>query len=417
MKNSRYPSPYFRFLKARLWNLTRPGFWGTAIFLSVVGLVIREFWSRPDILTRQSQPVATQAQANSTLSAEDRAVVADIDNLSVLNYDFEQSLESTLNSVEPISKPKKGNKSPLEEAISKENTQNETKLNSTAVNAKPSSLIKNPFLTQANNLLQFGNTENNNVFLGVNSLNPQSSQEDGTESSSNLIIGNRRNSFYGRNNQRNIAIDSLDTTLNQSPSNRNLSISNNSNYLNSLQTSSNQQFIPNQGNLSNSSLNSLNPNSLNNFGQQQQINILPNQGYSQSYSQSYQQGYSSPTGLSTSGVNSIPNTTGLPQTTLTNQQSISYGNNYDNNINSSYSNYNNNYSNMNSNTSLPNTTQSTQLTSPVGIPAQNYNTPYSTVPTAVQSNLPANQNINNDAVKRGLQRFDPSLFPNQVPNQ
>jgi hypothetical protein len=403
MKNRRYPSPYFRYLKARLWNLTRPGFWGTAIFLSVVGLVIREFWARPDILTRQSQPTVTQAQAKSTLSAEDRAVVADIDNLSVLNYDFEQSLEPTLNSAEPISKPKKGNKNPLEEAISKQNAESETRANSTLERATPSSLVQNPFLTQANNLLKFANTENNNNgFLGLNSQNQQSSQEDGKESYSNLRIGNRRNSFYGINYQRNIATNSLDATLNQSASNRNFSIANNGNYINPLQTSSNQLFIPN---LSNSNPNSLNPNYVNNFGQQQQANMLPpNQSYSQSYSQVYQ----SPT-------SSIPNTTGLPQSTLTNQQPASYGNNYGT-INSSNVNSSNNFNttNFNSTNSLPNTTQ---LTSPVATPAQNYNTPYSTVPTAVQSNLPANQNINNDAVKRGLQQFDPSLFPNQVPNQ
>jgi hypothetical protein len=401
MKNHRYPSPYFRYLKARLWNLTRPGFWGTAIFLSVVGLVIREFWARPDILTRQSQPTVTQAQAKSTLSAEDRAVVADIDNLSVLNYDFEQSLESTLNSAEPISKPKKGNKNPLEEAISKQNAESETRANSTLERATPSSLVQNPFLTQANNLLKFANTENNG-FSGLNSLNQQSSQEDGKESYSNLRIGNRRNSFYGINYQRNIATNSLEATLNQSASNRNFSIANNSNNINPLQTSSNQLFIPN---FSDSNPNSLNPNYVNNFGQQQQANMLPpNQSYSQSYSQLYQ----SPT-------SSIPNTTGLPQSTLTNQQPTSYGNNYGN-INSNYVNSSNNFNttNFNSTNSLPNTTQ---LTSPVATPAQNYNTPYSTVPTAVQSNLPANQNINNDAVKRGLQKFDPSLFPNQVPNQ
>jgi hypothetical protein len=412
MKNSRYPSPYFRYLKARLWNLTRPGFWGTAIFLFVVGLVIREFWSRPDILTRQSQPVSTQT--NSTLSAEDRAVVADIDNLSVLNYDFEQSVQSTLNLAEPISKPKKGNKNPLEEAISKKNTESETRPNSTMAGVTPSSLVKNPFLTQANNLLQFANTENNNGFSGLNSLNQSSSQEDGTESSSSLKIGNRRNSFYGRNYQRNTAINSLEATLNQSANNRNLSITNNGNYINSLQTPSNlSNSNPNSLNPNSLNPNSLNPNSLNpnypnTFGKQQ-TNMPSSQGYSQGYSPTYQQVNPSITG----GINSIANTTGLPQPTLINQQSNSYGNN-DGTINSSYSNFNNN---INSNTSLPNTTQSTQLTSPAAIPTQNYNTPYSTVPTAVQSNLPANQNINNDAVKRGLQYFDRSLFPNQVPNQ
>lgn len=413
MKNRRYPSPYFRYLKARLWNLTRPGFWGTAIFLFIVGLVIREFWSRPDIFTKQSQPVATQTQANSSLSAEDKAVVADIDNLSVLNYDFEQSLQPTLNLVESSSKSKKGNKSALEEAISKKNTASDTKLNSTVEGVKSSSVAKNPFITQANNLLQFANVQNNNRFLGLNSLNQSSSQEDGTESSSNLRLGDRRNSFYGRNYQKNIAVNSLEGTLNQSISNRNLSVSNNSNYLNSLQPSSNQLFSPNPGSLPNSNFSSLNPNSLNpnslnsnsvnSFGQQQQANQI------------YSQGYQSPTSLTTEGINSTPNTTGLPQPTLTNQQSTSYGTNYGN-INSSYVNSSTNFNtnNFNSSNSLPNTTQ---LTSPAASSTQIYNTPYSTIPTVLPSNLPANQNINSDAVKRGLQQFDPSLFPNQVPSQ
>ncbi|MEA5571195.1 hypothetical protein [Calothrix sp. UHCC 0171] len=416
MKNRRYASPYFRYLKARLWNLTRPGFWGTAIFLSVVGLVIREFWARPDMLTRQnSNSTGQQSESSSTLSDEERAVAADIDNLPVLAYDFERGLES-IPSPEVIATPKKANKNPLEEAFSKQNTVKETKLNSSATNSNSLPKFNNPFLSEANSLLQFTNTQSNSRFASLNPLNKSSSREDETEYAANQRLGyTRRNSLLPSNNERNsesnIGLYSLQPVINQSFNSQNSVVLNNSNQnLNSLPISGNQSFNAyssynsSQSNLTNSSYNNGNynygnnylNNSVNTFGQQitntlpsslQNVpNALPNPVYTQ------------PSALTNNfSNNSI--STGIGQPIVTTQPLQTY---------TDYTNYNSN--NFNNNTApLTNTNQSIQVIPPVATPTQSYTTPY--------SNLPSNSNINNDAVKRGLQKFDPSLFPNQVPNQ
>lgn len=217
MSNRRLSSPSFRYLKARLWNLARPGFWGTAIFLSVIGLTIREFWMRPDMLTsRQSKPAATQPQTYSSLSAEDRAIAADIDNLPILAYDSEQTEESALDIAEPISQPKKGIQNPLQEALKNQNNSNTIKSNSNpAVSTAPAPSFKydNPFLTQAQNLLQFGNTlgDRNNRSTGLNTIN-SSSQAQSNQPDSALSQGfNTTNST-----QRLVASGSLEAALNPS---------------------------------------------------------------------------------------------------------------------------------------------------------------------------------------------------------
>ncbi len=214
MSNRRLSSPYFRYLKARLWNLARPGFWGTAIFLSVVGLTIREFWMRPDMFTsRQSKPAATQADANSTLSAEDRAIVADIDNLSVLQHDSKQVAQPALDTAEPISQPKSGNQNPLQQAVKNQNTSNDTKLNSNAnVQGAPTPSVKyvNPFLTQAENLLQFGNPlrNGNDGFVGLNTANSSNQSNQ----SNQLTIGLNQTK-NGNSTQRPVAANSLEAAL------------------------------------------------------------------------------------------------------------------------------------------------------------------------------------------------------------
>lgn len=216
MSNRRLSSPSVRYLKARLWNLARPGFWGTAIFLSVIGLTIREFWMRPDMLTsRQSKPAATQPQANSSLSAEDRAIAADIDNLPILAHDSEQTQESALDIPEPISQPRKGNQNPLQEALKNQNISNTVKSNSNpAVSTAPASSFKydNPFLTQAQNLLQFGNAlrDRNNRSTASNAAN--SSSQAPNQPDSNLSQGLKTTN----STQRLVPSGSLEAALNPS---------------------------------------------------------------------------------------------------------------------------------------------------------------------------------------------------------
>ncbi|MBN3927264.1 MAG: hypothetical protein HWQ37_30120, partial [Nostoc sp. NMS4] len=215
MPHRHYPPAYLRYLKARLWNLGRPGFWVTAILLSVVGLGTWEYWSNPDIFAyKQKKPVVLQQSADSSLSEENKAIAADIDNLPVLFNDFEEaSLSSTANAPEQKTEAKKG-KSLLDDVINKQKSANNTKLNSgLGVNGDTSPAAKNPFVQQTDNLLRTETVDSSNQFLGFKTLNTPSEATGGDQASSNLGIGfaNQTN-----NNQNSPSISPLQAALNQS---------------------------------------------------------------------------------------------------------------------------------------------------------------------------------------------------------
>jgi hypothetical protein len=213
MPNPHYPPAYLRYLRARLWNLGRPGFWGTAIFLSVVGLGTWEYWSNPDIFVyKQKNQVASQKPSDSSLSAENRAIAADIDNLPVLFNDFEQaSLPVTPNNPKENTEAK-NSKNFLEDVINKQKSTTDTKLNpGLGVNGDTSPSLKNPFVVQTENLLRAGMIDNNQ-FLGLKTLTTASEPTE-KETSSNLGIGftNQTNK-----NQNSVSISPLQGALNQS---------------------------------------------------------------------------------------------------------------------------------------------------------------------------------------------------------
>jgi hypothetical protein len=218
MPNSHYPPPYLRYLRARLWNLGRPTFWVTAIFLSVVGLVTWEYWSNPDIfVSQQKKRVVSQKAANSSLSEENKAIAADIDNLPVLFNDFDQaSLSSTANAPKDNTQTKKS-KGLLEDVIKKQNSAGDTKLNpGLGVSGDTSPALKNPFVVQTENLLRAGTANNNNPFLGLKTLNTASEPTEPTEgeqTSSSLGIGltNQTNK-----NQNSLPVTPLQSALKQS---------------------------------------------------------------------------------------------------------------------------------------------------------------------------------------------------------
>lgn len=173
MSNRRYPPAYLRYLKARLWNFSKPAFWGTAIFLSVLGLVIREYWSNPDAFTRRQNSAVTTQKTDDSLSAEDKAIAADIDNLPVLYNDVQQATGPiTLRS----SKDNRANqgKDLLQTLISKQKSSKNTAINPSLGISSDSSVSgdKNPFITQTENLLQFG-TQNSNTQLSTISSQPK----------------------------------------------------------------------------------------------------------------------------------------------------------------------------------------------------------------------------------------------------
>ncbi|MEH2064419.1 MAG: hypothetical protein V7K50_19520 [Nostoc sp.] len=215
MSNRHYPPAYLRYLRARLWNLGRPAFWGTAIFLSLVGLITWEYWSNPDIFVyKQKKPVVSQQPADSSLSEENRAIAADIDNLPVLFNDFEQgSLSSTANTPKEKTEAKKSTDL-LDDIASKQKPDSDTKLNpGLAVNSDNSPELKNPFVVETQNLLRTGTGDNNNQFLGLKTLNAPSETAGGEQTSSGLGIGftNQTNK-----NQNSLPLTPLQGALNQS---------------------------------------------------------------------------------------------------------------------------------------------------------------------------------------------------------
>ncbi|MEH2205811.1 MAG: hypothetical protein V7K53_17330 [Nostoc sp.] len=225
MPHRHYPPAYLRYLKARLWNLGRPGFWGTAIFLSVVGLATWEYWSNPGIFVyKQKKPVVLQKSADSSLSEENKAIAADIDNLPVLFNDFEQATLS-LNANAPEEKTEaKKTKGSLDDVINKQKSANNTKLNpGLGVNGDTSPTLKNPFVQQTDNLLRTGTVDSSNPFLGLKTFNTASEPTGGDQTSSSLGVGftNQTNK-----NQNSLSINPLQAALNQS-ANQKLSSYNN----------------------------------------------------------------------------------------------------------------------------------------------------------------------------------------------
>ncbi|MCC5601139.1 hypothetical protein [Nostoc favosum] len=214
MPNRHYPPAYLRYLKARLWNLGRPGFWGTAIFLSVVGLVTWEYWSNPDIFVyKQKSQVASQEPADSSLSEENRAIAADIDNLPVLFNDFDQATLSVTPDNPKDNTEAKNSKNFLDDVINKQKSATDTKLNpGLGVNGDTSPGVKNPFVVQTENLLRTGTIDNNNQFLGLKTLTTASEPTEG-ETSSSRGIGFTNQT---KKNQNSVSISPLQAALNQS---------------------------------------------------------------------------------------------------------------------------------------------------------------------------------------------------------
>jgi hypothetical protein len=226
MPNRHYPPAYLRYLKARLWNLGRPGFWGTAIVLSVVGLGTWEYWANPDVFTRkQNNQVTSQKPADSSLSAEDRAIAADIDNLPVLFNDFNQAtLPVTANTPKEKTTEKNSN-SLLDDVIKKQKAAtDDAKSNSGlgVVNNAPPPNLTNPFVVQAENLLRGGTVNSKNQFLDANSLTATSEQTGALQNSSSFGIGFNNQT---KNNQNPVSVSPLQAELNRT-TNQNLSNSN-----------------------------------------------------------------------------------------------------------------------------------------------------------------------------------------------
>jgi hypothetical protein len=260
MSPHRYPPAYLRYLRARLWNLGRPAFWGTAIFLSVLGLGIREYWANPDFLTflQNNKQPAAQKSADSSLSDEDRAIAADIDNLPVLINDAKQSNLLIVPSTRKEKSQDNKSKSLLDDLISK---QQEAAKNAKSnpvgiVDNVPASKVTNPFVAQAESLLQAGTANSGSQLFGIKSSNTSSVQPGIAGSSSNLGIGSPNQI---NNNQNPTPISALQTAINESTQKPSTLNNTNSDQTSTIGRSLPSNDLPNQDFSANTQLNT-NPN-------------------------------------------------------------------------------------------------------------------------------------------------------------
>ncbi|MBE9199213.1 MULTISPECIES: hypothetical protein [unclassified Nodularia (in: cyanobacteria)] len=214
MSHRDYPPAYLRYLKARLWNLGKPSFWVTAIFLSVIGLVIREYWSNPNVFTYKQNP-----EVSSSLSPEERAIAADVDNLPALFRDFQRANMPVVGNISRRKSPENNNDNLLQELNKPDSANSDAPISEIGTfNSVSPDPGKNPFVSEAENLLQSGAFNIGNQSLGISSL-AGSSQPIETAAKSDLpTIGVNQT----KNGQNPDSIGSSQTPLNQS-SNQSLS--------------------------------------------------------------------------------------------------------------------------------------------------------------------------------------------------
>lgn len=294
MPNSRHLPASLRYFKARFRTVTRPAFWGTAIFLSVIGLVIREYWSHPNFLRylQNTQAADTQNQSNPEISKEDRAIAADIDNSPLLLQDVDKSIPPAL-TLKPSEKPAAPNKSLFEDVVGKKPTgsDNTTSLNTPVTPPLSSLKIDNPFLQDAQNSLRMGGWSDSRRYSGTTPLTNSPAQ-----ATSNLGISSANSA---NQNQNPAPVSALQSAFNQP-------------------TINNQSASPSQR-----------PASPNTFNQQLPTNTLPSQSPSLPPTTGMNTGslYSQPTVVNTPPIYTQPTAGYAPQNPYSNMGGGQVGNN------------------------------------------------------------------------------------------
>ncbi len=198
MSRFRHRSPRLRYLRARLSIFTRPSFLAALVFLSCLGFVVKEYWTNPDFLKfAQSQEATSQtsSSSDSSLSDEDRAIAADIDNLSVLDFDKQQANIPATTNINDSKKIKQQNEAQLNKILDlaqKNQKANGIKPNTTTPTTNtPSTSQQNPFLKQAKDLLNF-KFDTGNINGNVDSLSPFSTDSQTPQNSFNLGVNNNQ---------------------------------------------------------------------------------------------------------------------------------------------------------------------------------------------------------------------------------
>ena len=209
MSRLRNTSPRLRYLKARLSIFTSPSFLAGVIFLVAVGLVVKEYWANSEFLKFSQNEASLQedtsesvsaSNSQSLLSDEDRAIAADIGNISVLDYDREKSklsLRKKVEDAEEINKQTKTKLTKLLDNSKKNQKEKEIKPSTDSVKtSNPPISQNNPFLNQAQSLLQF-NFGSNQQAENRDNLSPFSSSQP-SQSSLNFGFSNTSPSSQNR---------------------------------------------------------------------------------------------------------------------------------------------------------------------------------------------------------------------------
>ncbi|WP_071191957.1 hypothetical protein [Trichormus sp. NMC-1] len=213
MSDRNYPPAYLRYFKARLSNFLRPSFWVTGVFLLVIVLVIREYWLNPELFTKlQTKKAAAEKTAETSLSEEDKAIAADIDNMPTLLNDFEQASVSANVTTFPSKIQPNNSDSFIEDVINQKNAADEDKYKSILgiANSISSQPEKNPFVVQAENLLKIENSDYKSRFLDTNN-SPISPEPTAITDVSNLNQGLTTNQTT--NNQSTVVISPLEAAI------------------------------------------------------------------------------------------------------------------------------------------------------------------------------------------------------------
>ena len=197
MSSFRHRSRRLRYLRARLSIFTRPSFLAAVVFLSCLGFVVKEYWTNPNFLKfNRSQEVTSQtpSSSQSSLSDEDKAIAADIGNLSVLDYDKQQANIPITTNIDDGNKIRQQNEAQLNKILDlAEKNQKAQKIPANTAKLQtqntPSVSQQNPFLKQAEDLLKF-KVDTENLNGSTNNLSPFSSNSQTSPSSLNLGINN-----------------------------------------------------------------------------------------------------------------------------------------------------------------------------------------------------------------------------------
>jgi hypothetical protein len=224
MPERNYPPAYLRYLKPRLSNFLRPSFWGTGIFLVVIGLVIWQSWFNPEFLTQSEnketakEVVTPKTTEETTISDEDKAIAADIDNIPSLLGDIPQATISVPIRTLQTNTQANNSETFLEDIINKRNADaNQAKSNPelAIVNQLPAVNAKNPFVVQAENILQPNMGNKGSQFLGINNINTLATSSETTDpqTGANLGIG-----LNNQNHQNTVVVSPLEVAIQKSSS-------------------------------------------------------------------------------------------------------------------------------------------------------------------------------------------------------